>query len=404
MRYTLTFCRSIRAPEMLNELTSWITKKRAAWAGYASAIILSGIALGLNSLLHGVTERNLFFLSLATIVISAILAGYGPGLLATLLTAFGLNFFFLGARSSARFESEEDIIRITIFILTGLMMAFLGGALRAALGSAKEAQEEAEQATHARDEFISIVSHELKTPLTALKLQTQLGLRTLARDSGALAIDRASHEKLLRSSSETLNRAERLIDDLLDLSRVTHGKLRIELAPVDAAQVVQTVIDRLSNQLQSRNIQVKSDLQSDILAAWDPIRIEQVVTNLLSNAMKYGGGSLISTTLERHGDFALIVVRDKGPGISPEDQQRLFDRFERAGNVRGIKGLGLGLYITKKIVELHGGRIWVESALGQGAAFFVELPLSLEGYSSLDLHDERKSGASDIPSAKLRPV
>jgi signal transduction histidine kinase len=357
-----------------HKLINWVVKERPRWRGISIAVALSILALILNYVFRIETERNLFFISLAMIIISASLAGFLPGLICSLLTSLGLNYFFLDPITSHHFESKEELVRIGIFFLTGLLMTFFGGTLRYSLIMLKKAQADAEEALHSRDEFISIVSHELKSPLTSLKLRTQLNLRALSHPE--VAIDLVAQEKTLRSMIQTLGRAERLVEDLQDFSRITNNKLKIELEPVDLSELLRIVIGRFSDELNASNIKFRSEIEPEIIGAWDPLRIEQVITNLLSNAIKYGGGKPIEIGAKKTGELALIFVRDHGLGIPVADQQIVFARFERVTSSKTILGLGLGLYITKRIVELHHGRIWIEDTPGGGATFFVELPLT----------------------------
>ncbi len=196
---------------MLNRLGGWLITPRSTWVRYFLATGLGLSALVLNLILHSRVERNLFFISLATVVISSVVAGVGPGLLTTVLTSFGLNYFFLSSSRSMGFESEPDLIRISIFALTGLLMAFIGGALRFSLISAEAATKKAEDAVRAREDFLSIVSHEIKTPLTALGLQNQLMTKVLREPLDFRRQE--SLRKTLATSEQTLSRAQKILAD-----------------------------------------------------------------------------------------------------------------------------------------------------------------------------------------------
>lgn len=169
-------------------------------------------------------------------------------------------------------------------------------------------------------------------------------------------------------------RLTRLIDELLDVSRITSGRLTLELEDVNLSQLVPEVEERLRQMLERGGCSAELRIQPRVVGRWDRLRLEQVLVNLLTNAMKYGGHSPIEVSLHADERQATLAVRDRGPGIPEGEQQRIFERFARAAP-RGVGGLGLGLYITRQIVEAHGGRIRVESQPGKGAAFFVELPL-----------------------------
>ncbi len=227
----------------------------------------------------------------------------------------------------------------------------------------------ATQAVRARDDLLSVAGHELKTPLNALQLQIHLLVR-LAREGAAPGlVERA--ERAVRTSE----RLRLLLDDLLDVSRIRAGQLKLKREEVDLAALTREGVARMSEELARSGCEVR--LLADVAAAghWDRLRLEQVISNLLSNAAKYGAGHPVEVAVEADGERARLRVKDGGIGIAPEDQARIFERFERASGVGHIHGLGLGLWITRQIVEAHGGSIRVESAVGQGSTFVVELPL-----------------------------
>ncbi|WP_437313792.1 AAA family ATPase [Sorangium sp. So ce385] len=234
---------------------------------------------------------------------------------------------------------------------------------------------EAQQAIERRDEFLLVASHELKTPLTSLKMQAHLIERLLRRyQRSELAPERL--DAALQVLNRQIARLAHLVNELLDVTRLSAGRLTLARAPVDLAALVREVVERMSQQLADARCGVQLDLDEPVVGRWDPSRMEQVLINLLSNAMKYGAGGPIHVIVRGHSDRALLVVRDHGMGIAEADQARIFERFERAVSVRNFGGLGLGLYIVRWIVTAHGGTIRVESELGAGASFIVELPLN----------------------------
>ncbi len=237
------------------------------------------------------------------------------------------------------------------------------------------AKEEAENAVKTRDEFLSIASHELKTPLTSLKLQIQMRKRHI--DSGKIMT--YSEEKIreiVNDEDKQINRIGRLIDDMLDITHITSGKLTLEFNETDLGKLVSDVLKRFAPQFEEKHLQVTSKVSDNIIGLWDRYRIEQVFINLLTNAMKYGESKPIEVTVKQDDAKAVLVVRDHGLGISPSDHARVFQQFERAVPASSISGLGLGLFIVKQIIESHYGNIHVESELGHGSSFIVELPLS----------------------------
>ncbi len=220
-------------------------------------------------------------------------------------------------------------------------------------------------ALRARDEFVSIASHELKTPLSPLILQVQM----LQRWADAQSDERA---RLLRPRLALMERQvlrfSRLVNELLDVSRIEAGRLRLELETVDLSAVVREAAARLARP----ELAVEAD--GAVTGQWDQLRLEQVAINLLDNALKYGGGKPVTVRVTAEGDEAVLAVQDLGIGIAAADQPRLFGRFERGVGAQKIGGLGLGLYITRQIVTAHGGTIAFTSLPGEGTTFTVRLP------------------------------
>jgi signal transduction histidine kinase/DNA-binding response OmpR family regulator len=229
---------------------------------------------------------------------------------------------------------------------------------------------QAQAAIRTRDEFMSIASHELKTPLTTLSLQVHLLRRSTERavEHGE-PLSPAVFLKGLRDMDRENHRLCMLIDRLLDLTRLDSNGLELTLSPMNFHDLVLEAVDRHGPQ-----IVFEGDPGTE--GYWDRLRLEQVVTNLLSNALKYGGGKPVTVTLALDDSQAVLTVQDQGIGIAPDKQERIFERFGRAVTEREFGGIGLGLYITRQIVEAHGGRIAVSSVSGGGSTFTVTLPVA----------------------------
>ncbi|MFL5815097.1 MAG: ATP-binding protein [Bdellovibrionia bacterium] len=232
---------------------------------------------------------------------------------------------------------------------------------------------ELEEAVRARDTFLSICSHELKTPLTSLKLQTGV-IRMLFEKSDIEALRSPKVRELVMDADKEINRINRLINDMLDVSRIRSGKLTLRPGSVDLCDVVREVVSQFRANPAYHHIEIATQLPEEATGEWDRNRIEQIVINLVSNALKYGNGKPVRVLIQTNDKIAYLTVEDQGVGISPEDQKRIFQRFERAAATESISGLGLGLYIVKEIVTMHGGYIQVESEPGKGSRFKVELP------------------------------
>ncbi len=231
----------------------------------------------------------------------------------------------------------------------------------------------AQSAIRARDEFVSIASHELKTPITSLKMQLQMMMRGIdvSKDQTPPA---AKLFKSLASSSNQVDRLTVLIEDLLDVTRIETGKLTYKFEEVNLTKLIKEVAERFAEELKNAKCTLHEDLEENVVIYCDRYRIEQVLVNLISNAIKYGSNGPIKITVKHGKGKALITVEDKGMGIVKDMQTKIFERFERAISSTNISGLGLGLYITKQIVDAHQGSIEVESELGQGSIFKVCLP------------------------------
>jgi PAS domain S-box-containing protein len=236
----------------------------------------------------------------------------------------------------------------------------------------------AEEAIRLRDEFLSIASHELRTPLTALQLQ----LESLAEQTAA------SPPKVVAKMARAVRSSQRLgvlIDSLLDVSRIATGQLQLAPEPADLRDIAEQLIDTLREIAGKAGSPLSLSADGALVGHWDPVRIEQLLMNLIANAIKYGGGQPVDVTLDREGDTALITVRDRGPGVAPEDMERIFERFERATSMRNYGGFGLGLYVAREIVRAHGGSISVLNAPDGGACFTVRLPMTgLEAQNQKD--------------------
>lgn len=239
---------------------------------------------------------------------------------------------------------------------------------------------EAQDAIRVRDDFLFLAGHELKTPLTSAKLRIQQLRRlasTLARTEETAEHSR-SIERGLMLLERLHGRLDRRMDELLDVSRLREGSLPLRSQEVDLGDLTERVVARHRESAERAGSPLNARRQSDVVGQWDADRLEQLLANLLTNAIKFGAGAPILVTVERKGGYAWLTVSDQGVGITAADQARVFDRFERAVSSGHYGGFGLGLYMAAQIAHAHDGNIRVESTPGEGATFIVELPLRHE--------------------------
>jgi signal transduction histidine kinase len=234
-------------------------------------------------------------------------------------------------------------------------------------------QEELQHSLRMRDEFMSLVAHELRTPLNTLFLETQM--RSLQLKRGTLAsIAPEQFDTMIKRDERQIKAMIRLIDDMLDVSRMRSGKLSIRPAEVELTKLLERVVSDLSLQAAASGCSIALAPHAPVSGCWDEFRIEQVIVNLLTNALRYGGGCAVEVSVHTRADAVRIDVRDQGKGIAIEDIERIFEPYERGARNGEPKGLGLGLYISRQLAVAHGGELKVSSTPGQGTTFSLVLP------------------------------
>jgi len=243
---------------------------------------------------------------------------------------------------------------------------------QALVAELQTAQIDLERALQMRDEFMSMVVHELRTPLSVLAMEVRVRQHQVAAGN-ATFFSPENLSRMFERDQRQVRSLTRLIDDMLDVSQIQHGKLSIRRGRCDLAAMLRRVVAEVQGQRSDVPITLGTD-GADVVGEWDEFRLEQVVVNLLTNALRYGAGKPIRVELSQLPGAATVRVSDQGVGIAPDDKARVFEQFVRVGDRTRTPGLGLGLYITKQLVEAHGGTISVESVLGEGSTFTVALP------------------------------
>lgn len=365
---------------------SWLANREllmpTAW-GLGMTAIASLIAFVLS---YFAVNTVPFVLYLAAVTIATWRGGMKAGLVAAFVSGVIVSYLFLPAATLL-----GSFVTMGQFLLVSVLIAFIVDATTNAtkiamltkelnkqsqkLISLKDVLSQTQEEVKARDEFLSIVSHELKTPLTSMLLQLQIALHNI-RNVSLANFSVENLMRMLQSAEDQTVRLSKMINDLLNVSLITTGRLDLNRQEIDLSYIVRGVFENFSERFVQKGYHVNLALDDGVIGTWDKIRIEQAVTNLISNAIKYGDGKPITIVVQRRGNQAVFLIQDQGIGIAKDVQKRIFDRFERGVSASEFKGLGVGLYITNQIVKAHGGSIAVKSSPGDGATFIAKLPLN----------------------------
>jgi len=350
--------------------------KRARDLMLALAVLSAALCTALAALTGG-TSSSLFHVMLALpVVIALVIQDQPSATIAAGGTLLGGGMGMLLAAGATLHDCWQWTGQAVIFTSVAAYVSGAYGRLHAREAELRRASADAsararasEAAIAARDEFLAIAAHELRTPLTSLLLQIEAIERGTTTGIGTV------NERVgIASLGRQARRLSGLIDGMLDVTRLTAGRLELVFEKMDLAALAREVAQRFTADAAAAKCTMKVDLRDPLPGTWDEARLDQILTNLLGNAVKYGAGGVIEIEGRNDGDSVRVTVRDHGIGISAADQQRIFQRFERASGQRQHPGLGLGLWITSELVKALGGRITVASALGAGAAFTVFLP------------------------------
>ena len=368
------------------EMPGW----RRPLVGYLFTIPIVGIGL-VALILERSFLSNLYFPStflLVTTLLIALFWGVGPALFSVVLGTISLYYIYISPFMLSSIPGTQEILQLLPYIIAGLVVAIITAQRETARYHALFAEEvanehadelvranfELEQANKLKDQFLSMASHELKTPITSIRGQAQLALRRIAKQR-EVSSDISTAYTALEKIEQQTRRLDGLVEDLLDLSSIQAGKIPLQMSKCDLVEICRAVVEE-QRLLSSRTISLEIPPETVKIRA-DANRLSQVITNLVSNALKYSPDDKpISVRLSQDDDNITIAVEDEGSGIDREEQEHIFEPFYRASHARSSSknGMGLGLAICKDIVERHGGSIWCDSHPGKGSSFFVRLP------------------------------
>lgn len=330
---------------------------------------------------------NILLLALILAVFNYWLSGFRYGLLLTIIAALNTVYFFVARQEIL---PNTSLLSLLLFVAVGIISGFVIERYRKTditnqyrrkeqdfLSRLKKLEDEnikMQNEIKHRDEFLSIASHELKTPLTSMLLR----LQTILHNIRHVSLAEFSVENLLKgleTAEQQSQRLSRMINDLLNVSLITTGKFNLEKEKTNLADIAQKIVSEFDEKLKADGYTLKLKTDKQIICYIDRLRIEQAISNLLSNAVKYGNHKPIELKIEKNSHNALIEVKDHGIGIKNNNANKLFRLFERGVSENTYKGLGVGLYITNQIVKAHKGVLRVKSRPGAGSKFTIELPL-----------------------------
>jgi signal transduction histidine kinase len=334
---------------------------------------------------------NPFLVFLPTVAFCAWEAGFLIGFLTTVISLGSIVFMLFYPKNHPLMNSDITFfIELCIFFLVGIFISFIihhakqqnkiayyQKRLRQShqvIETLEKDYDTAQNEIKARDQFLAIASHELKTPVTSMLLQVQTAIHNI-RNVSLANFSVATLLKMLEDTEQQSKRLSRMVNDLLDLSLITTGRIDLEVEKTNISDIVKTVAERLATRLSDKKL-LSVTIKNPVVIVCDKLRIEQAVINLITNAIKYGNNKPISIEVTNDTEYAKIIVRDQGIGIHPEQQKKIYNLFERAVSSKNYEGLGVGLYITFQIIKAHHGRIHLQSKPNNGSTFTLELPIN----------------------------
>jgi signal transduction histidine kinase len=344
----------------------------------ALRVVFAALCSALGLLVVGVLEpllaRTYFFPAFGAIILAAVFTGARYGVLTTVSFAAGFAYLYMEPRGSFAIEDGHQQLAIVFYAVTGCFVAAVGGALRSTYADARAQHRLLEGVYRQREDLLRALTHDIRSPLSTIAMTAKL----LARAHGGTIPD---IERRAGVIGDNVAAVEAMLRDLVEVAALEAGQITLERARVDVAAMVRRVRDALSVAAPGERLRVDPCSGDLPPVDADPRRLERVLVNLITNALKYSPGLVTVGVRSDHGQV-LVSVLDEGPGIGAEDLPHIFDKYYRAKGAASQEGLGLGLYISRLLVEAHAGRIWAESEPGKGSTFNVALPATVRGATS----------------------
>ncbi len=332
-----------------------------------------------------------FIIFLPAVLVSSWYGGLRAGICAALLSSIAIYYISLPPSFSVTGKSYVNIAQLFLYILEGIFISWvidhdhrhekishfekLVKDQKKTIGEMKDQLERSKREIASRDEFLSIASHELKTPLTTVLLQIQTTLHSI-RNVSLAQFSVANLLNMLQSAEVQTKRLSKMINDLLNISLLTTHRLTLEPEKMDLTLLVKEAVENFMPKYEHEGTYLAFSATESIVGKWDKLRLEQAVDNLLSNALKYGNKKPVHVLLKKEGNNAILAIADAGIGIGDEEKEKIFALFTRGeATERDYKGLGIGLFISREIIVLSGGTIEVMSKHGKGTTFTITLPI-----------------------------
>ena len=356
-------------------LAGLITAQRSPFLSYGLAAVVVGIALVLSVIFRGVIGNHFGFLGLAAVIMASLYGGAGPGTLALALAVLAFDYGGKGPAATLASGRTNQFWLLSFFSGAGLLIMYVSSALRNSYRRTEQQKEELRRALGQRDELLSAISHDFRSPLEALRSNNGL-LRTLVGTLVPKIDERLSSRFNL--ADRQISRLTTMIDNLTEMSLAKAGHQALHREKFDLADSVREVAEVMAPQIEAAHCPLKLEL-NPVVGRWDRFRIDLVLVNLLANAVKYAAGDEITVRVDGVNGSARVAVADKGPGIAPEQLPKLFERSASNPALNGeAPSLGIGLFVAREIIGAHGGTITAQSSPEKGATFTVQLPIETE--------------------------